>query len=213
MNAERRFIDRDLHADPELIEIATDWAWGYRGEFEFMLAAQEASRHGLLSLPVARGVLNCMRADPMAARLLPALPRWDGPGDNVRPIRQPARQRQYQRPPEPWRPRAIIELPVRMKHDFVVSGHKSASCYHRVIHGSAHCKWWVDWDRWIEGNQLFIPRKPEFWFKVLCAKSFYGKDASIIRPFESEEAAQAAGFRLCATCRRIKLLTDSDPTS
>lgn len=63
----RRYNDTDVREDPTLIPEAEDYARKYTGSFEFMLAAQKRVQGGKsLTVPMARGVLNCMRMDPSA---------------------------------------------------------------------------------------------------------------------------------------------------
>lgn len=200
MNAQRKFVDRDILADPSLVTTATIYAVNYHGEFEFMLAAKAAAQSsGTLPLPVARGVLNCMRVDPTAAHNLPALPDW-GPGDgavaNVTPIR---RQERTPQPPRPRRPFWHINTPVtNLKAKAVASAHKQAYVYHPVIEGS-FCQWQLA--AWDEDNPNVIIRKPVLHIHTECAKHYYGN----IRTWESEAAAEADGYRLCAGCNRVRV--------
>lgn len=69
----QRYQDLDLRIDPILIGHAIAYAKSYEGEWEVMVAARELVRAtGSLPLAVARMVLNCARADPRYATLLPA---------------------------------------------------------------------------------------------------------------------------------------------
>lgn len=71
MSAER-YSDADVRAKPSLMAMAVMYAQQYRGEFDYMQAASAAANAtGTLPIAVARGVLNCMRADPRVAESLP----------------------------------------------------------------------------------------------------------------------------------------------
>lgn len=201
MSAQRKFIDRDILADPGLITTATIYAVNYHGEFEFMLAAKAAAQSsGTLPLPVARGVLNCMRADPTAMHHLPDLPDW-GPGDgatgNVTPIRP--RQQRAPQPERPRRPYWDLNTAVKnLKVKAVASAHKQAYVYHPVTEGS-FCKWQLM--AWDEENPNVIVRKPILHIHTECSKHYYGN----IVCWESEAEAIAAGYRLCAGCNRVRI--------
>lgn len=72
-NVEMKYTDRDLRANHDLYEDVYRYLRNYTGEFDFLVAAKlalEASDN--LPIGVARGVLNCMRADPRVAHSLPA---------------------------------------------------------------------------------------------------------------------------------------------
>jgi hypothetical protein len=70
MSTARKFVDADLRLEPQLIAVAISYAEQYKGEFGFLLdARQVVMETGSLPLPVARGVLNCMRVDPMVVGL------------------------------------------------------------------------------------------------------------------------------------------------
>lgn len=71
MSAER-YRDADVRAKPSLMAMAVSYAQAYRGDFDFMQAASAAANAtGTLPIAVARGVLNCMRADPEIADRMP----------------------------------------------------------------------------------------------------------------------------------------------
>lgn len=64
---DRRYSDRDVRDNPDLLEVALDYLDGYTGEFDFLLGMQMRVSQGLsLSTGMVRGVLNCMRNDPRA---------------------------------------------------------------------------------------------------------------------------------------------------
>lgn len=65
MSTARKFVDADLRLNPDLISVAVKYVEQYKGEFGFLLDARQVVMDtGSLPLPVARGVLNCMRVDP-----------------------------------------------------------------------------------------------------------------------------------------------------
>lgn len=67
-----KYQDADVRSKPSLMAMAVTYAQQYRGNFEFMQAASAAANAtGTLPVGVARGVLNCMRADPEVADQMP----------------------------------------------------------------------------------------------------------------------------------------------
>jgi len=209
MDAQRKFIDRDLLADPGLVTTATIYAVNYTGTFEFMLAAKEAAQAtGTLSLPVARGVLNCMRVDPTASRHLPDLPEWgadDGAVANVTPIRghRPYRDSyrtddRYVRETRAIRPLRYLDVPAVPQFEWAASAHKQAYVYHKVE------LFWMRWEliAWDENVPDTIIRKPTLEAKFLCGQS-PGWNTTYLA-FKTEAEALEAGYRQrCASCHRM----------
>lgn len=72
MKLNRKINDRDIQLDQRLIDVATRWTRNYVGEFDPVLEAQEllGPPPEQLSPGVARMVLNTMRCDPAASKLL-----------------------------------------------------------------------------------------------------------------------------------------------
>jgi hypothetical protein len=63
MHKADKFTDDDLYDQPELEDYALAYVREYTGDFEFMLSMQhDYGKHGSLTLPKVRGVLNCLRA-------------------------------------------------------------------------------------------------------------------------------------------------------
>lgn len=72
MIADRRFTDRHVREDEELVDIAFAYARDYKGDWDVMQSAHDlAAEEGTLPVPIARMVLNVMRADPAAQHLVP----------------------------------------------------------------------------------------------------------------------------------------------
>jgi hypothetical protein len=73
----RRVEDTDVTAHPELQNYAGMWATEYTGNFGFMVDMKNSAlEYGRLTVPQARGALNCLRAQlakkPSAARSVTA---------------------------------------------------------------------------------------------------------------------------------------------
>jgi hypothetical protein len=87
--ADYKFTDRDVRDHPLLVDIARNYLIQYTGDFEFLLDMRRKCEH--LTVPQARGVLNCMRNDPRAMTALmeilrrlpraPELPAANGDGE------------------------------------------------------------------------------------------------------------------------------------
>lgn len=72
MGYDSKYTDTDVKSDPFLLAAAVKYALSYRGDFDFMVAAADVAHlRGTLPVAIARGVLNCMRADPRVADNLP----------------------------------------------------------------------------------------------------------------------------------------------
>lgn len=138
VQTERKFTDRDVREDPWLASLARDYALRYTGEFEFMVAARELAAVDNMPVAVVRGVLNCMRADPLVAGSLPAPraplavvpdpPRTQPPARQSRPVHE-----HEQRRPD------SITMPVTFKKPLVFGVPKMGYKLHVVDH--AECKW------------------------------------------------------------------------
>lgn len=84
-----KFTDRDVRDHPILVDVARQYLLQYTGDFEFLLDMRRKLDH--LTIPQARGVLNCMRNDPRATNALtellkrlprmPELPAANGDGE------------------------------------------------------------------------------------------------------------------------------------
>lgn len=67
-----KYTDADLRRDPRLLDLATEYLEEYVGEFPFLITARTMYvMNGEIPLPVARGVLNCARVDPLWQNRLP----------------------------------------------------------------------------------------------------------------------------------------------
>lgn len=87
--ADYKFTDRDVRDHPILVDVARNYLIQYTGDFEFLLDMRRKCEH--LTIPQARGVLNCMRNDPRATNALmeilkrlprrPELPAANGDGE------------------------------------------------------------------------------------------------------------------------------------
>jgi hypothetical protein len=88
---DRRFTDRDVRENDELIGAAITYLRSYGGDFEFLVNAKfYLAQNRTLSVPIARAVLNCQRSDPSAQNLrwpLQVQPRKLEPIDVRRPHR------------------------------------------------------------------------------------------------------------------------------
>lgn len=66
------YTDRDVREDEDLRVLAINYVNAYGGEFTPLVEAREYLReYGVLSTPIARKVLNCMRHDASVAYMLP----------------------------------------------------------------------------------------------------------------------------------------------
>lgn len=145
MEAIRKFTDRDLRDNEDLIDIAKDYLRDYTGDFKFLVDADALLLStGTLPVPVARGVLNCMRVDPKAQDRLP---------DVVKYHRSPPRLKVA-----PYRP-AYVHLKSRFKKTYLLSTAKNASVAHLIRQ---------EW-----GGVIWFPHIEEYRFDVRlwCGKS------------------------------------------
>lgn len=98
-----KYTDRDLRRQPGLVAVAVEYAQRYVGTFEFMQGARDVVYDtGTLPLPLARGVLNCMRADPDADIVFSRSPAPEKP-----PRLEVVKSR-------PWR----LDMPCRVKYRY-----------------------------------------------------------------------------------------------
>jgi len=71
MYEDRKYTDRDIRDNPKLISLAEGYLLDYTGEFDYLLGCRELVEGGeRLPIPLARGVLNCMRLDPKGFQVL-----------------------------------------------------------------------------------------------------------------------------------------------
>jgi hypothetical protein len=115
-----KFTDTDVRGDPRLFDIAVSYAIRYAGEFEFLRSAGEAAREGLMTVGMARGVLNCMRTDGAVAHLLPEpAPRLQLVPDFSDRIAAPV---QRHRPPRPkhWGNASCDALSDHGRHEYTI---------------------------------------------------------------------------------------------
>jgi hypothetical protein len=106
-----RYSDTDVRTYPELQNVALVYALNYQGDFPFMVNAKLMAASGSLSIAVARGVLNCMRADPMAFRLLPRAPIDLSPRPTLRAVPPKGIPRPITiRPKVTWHKRYVLSI-------------------------------------------------------------------------------------------------------
>lgn len=163
---DRRYFDRDLRENPDLLDIAIDYAWNYPGDWEPLVAARELVRMtDSLPLPTARLVLNCMRADPHVAGSLPPPPRLTvvrSEEERFRPRRpDPPRRPVKREPPTP----TFINVPIRVKATFGISAHRG---YKTHLVGDVECVF--SQHKNLHGRPSDHPRYPWAHFRVrwLC---------------------------------------------
>lgn len=85
VSPEYKYTDRDVRSHPDLIALAVGYLEDYPGEFEYLLDAKRILTEvgsGALTVSQIRGVLNCMRHDPVVAGKLyeiapPTTPKED----------------------------------------------------------------------------------------------------------------------------------------
>jgi hypothetical protein len=144
--AEYRFSDRDVREDPDLAQLAFQFARNYGGDFDFLVHAHTyAVEHGSLHTSMARGVLNCMRSDIQGLALL-----------QERIIPRRARGLYIvEKPPRP----AYINLPTTWHYDYVMSTWPSAEVVHVLNRDASHVRW--------------FPHTGEFKFQLWACKPLY----------------------------------------
>lgn len=98
----RRYEDRDVRDDDRLYTLACAYLKEYTGHFDPLVEAKEVlAQDGVISVPMARKVLNCMRHDARLAGKMPVPQRPEltlVEGELSRPVRRlgPARpKREY----------------------------------------------------------------------------------------------------------------------
>jgi hypothetical protein len=132
--ADVKYTDTDVRSDENLRAIATQFAQGYNGDFEFLVSAKEvAIVTDDLPITMARGVLNCMRGDARGHQLLPPpKPTW-GSDSEEEPIQQsmpyPRRWKKAEVVELPI-PRRVRELKVHWNKIYVLSTHKQGKVAH-----------------------------------------------------------------------------------
>lgn len=136
MNQAEKFTDLDIYHHPYLEQIARDYALAYVGGFDFMRNARAmAESVGELTRGVARGVLNCMRLDPLVAGSLPE--PW-----KVAPVVQtrPPLRAVPSPPRPPPRPR-FIKLTSSLHWPWIYSVHPHAHRAHIATPATSVLKW------------------------------------------------------------------------
>jgi len=77
-----KFTDQMVVGDKDLQQAAVDYLKAYDGNFQFLLDIREkATAFGKISVPQARGILNCLRADVLSSKT----PLTDGLPNDVHP--------------------------------------------------------------------------------------------------------------------------------
>lgn len=178
-HGDRRYTDRDVREHPELVSVARNFLFGYGGDFEFLRNARDALQGGgALSVGVIRGVLNCMRTDPLVSGYLP-VPPSGAPLTLLHPW-------------QPIDPRPVSVIPARpprvriqatFKKQFLISTHPTAQTFHLL--DTEHCQLW--WLPYVEEYQARL--------FVLCKRSIY--PPNILMTNEIPE-----GRRICVGCYR-----------
>ena len=166
MMRSHKYTDRDVREQPTLLGIAANYALHYEGEFQFMLDAQTMMRErGTLPVQVARGVLNCMLADPRVFDM-PATKKREAPtppqgSANVIDIstKQPAEKK------EPLAHRVMTTPKIKAK--FFTA--RNAEVVHRLR--SAQVEWRLPYghDRYADR----APRTPVLRLNPLCKREGY----------------------------------------
>lgn len=224
MTGAQRYNDLDLQIDPTLIAFAIEYAKGYVGDWDVMIAARSrVIQEGSLPLSVARTVLNCARADPRVDQsTLPvgrsgtftgAFPDVEGAEDTPEGAPMTPRPRKTSRrghlravpeAPELYREiatgrrvpwRGRFELPVTWKRRYGMSGHKSARVWHVLDPDRSTLTYWP-----VQPNGIAAERDQyEARIQWICSGS-YG-------PAVPRLYATPPDGLMCATCQRI---LDSD---
>lgn len=145
---DRRFTERDLHAYPELYQLATTYLEDYTGTFEPLLSAQDLlAEDGRLPVNIAKLVLNCAYSDPSVRFKLDLGEAETGgtvvdfPPQPAAPAPEPVRTRILTPEPEPEpRRRSRIRMKTRVKAPYGMS-RSQGKVLHRVRPHSAYLEY------------------------------------------------------------------------
>lgn len=70
MGAELKYTDRDVRENSDFLPAVLTYLEQYTGEFEYLIDMKMRAAQGMnLTVPMVRGVLNCMRHDPRVQNL------------------------------------------------------------------------------------------------------------------------------------------------
>ena len=129
-----RYEDKHVRADDSLRLLAMEYLWNYHGDFLFLIEMKHQVVHQQLplSVPQARGVLNCMRSDPNVLRL----PEPRGQVLEFKPRRK-------QQSSQPRR----IELDCTWPKPFGISNHNRAARIHILDQRQCYVTYWTDYRR------------------------------------------------------------------
>jgi hypothetical protein len=71
MSLAYKYTDTDVRSNPDLVGQAYEFLQSYQGEFEFLRDAKhDLEDQGMLPTGIVRGVLNCMRTQPVVFQRL-----------------------------------------------------------------------------------------------------------------------------------------------
>lgn len=203
MSAQRKFRDGDV--DDDLLEQAIEYAEMYRGDWPFLVAAQELVRvRGTLPITVARGVLNAMLADPEAHLT------YRVPSPQVRPQNRPVRPERPHLEVVPDLPRestrVIMDTRATVHHKYGMPAHRGNGMVrlHYVDMSAVWCSWkrpfrhigGYDYTRW----------EPELVVHWMC-----GKRPARVVLFERPEQAPD-DVLLCRKCEEAGVYGESRTT-
>ena len=136
MLLDARYTDRDVRESEHLYLLAVRFLKAYRGDFEFLVRARNhLDDTGALPIATARGVLNCMRSDPMGAMLLPQTPTGRYPDDVPHSGPQPQNNGHKRRP-------SHIDLKSTWHVMYVLSTWPTAQVYHVLRPELSHIRWY-----------------------------------------------------------------------
>jgi hypothetical protein len=175
-SGDRRYTDRDVREHPELVSVAAGFLYAYGGDYDFLVQAQAVLRaNGVMPVATARGVLNCMRADPRVAGSLPIPPSGAPLAIVDAWTRRPPK-------PVPVRP-ARVRLNATFKKRYLISTAPTAQTAH-YLESPACQLWWM-------------PHLEEYTAQlyVLCRRGIYAPNILMTDVIP-------AGRRICAGCYR-----------
>jgi hypothetical protein len=139
-----RYTDQDVRESPDLREVALMYLKRYQGDFIFLVRAKNyLEEHDDLPVATIRGVLNCMRADPTAAMLLPQT--GSGRYEDERPpgpamFGTPWYDEVGRREPQRTRP-AVVKLKTTWHVEYALSTHATAQVYHILRLERSYMEW------------------------------------------------------------------------
>lgn len=167
-----RYNDREVREDLKLQACAIRYVQSYQGDFEFLVRAKMfLHQNGTLPVATLRGVLNCMRSDPMGAMSLPQTPTGRF---------APTESRLQQRAIEVVTTRPVT-VRVQWKMKYILSNHKLAQVAHLLRPDTSELRWFP-----VSQDYRWYPR-------AWCTKIHY--NTSLL-----EMTNDPRGRRLCVQC-------------